>query len=130
MSVTVEDLKAEIKTYNYEVLTDGDSTVAQRAIEKATIWAKAKVVAASGTFDEDAEVNRQIVIKRALYELYSYAENENVAQDKKEDAMELLRAVYGDAIDANGYQSGGDKPSSLATGSVRPGRISKEFPCR
>jgi hypothetical protein len=120
MSVTVEDLKAEIKSYNYKVLTDGDSTVAQRAIEKATIWAKAKVVAASGYFDKESEVNKQIVIKRALYELYSYAENEAVAQDKKEDAMELLKAVYGDSIDATGYQSAGEK-SPVATGSIRPG---------
>ncbi len=120
MSVTVEDLRNEIKEYNLEVLTDGDSTVIQRAIERAVIWAKAKVIAASGLFDEDAEVNKLIVVKRALYELYSYGENERVAQDKKEDAMELLRAVYGDAVDSAGYQGGGEK-TPVATGSIRPG---------
>ena len=120
MSVTVEDLRNEIKDYNLEVLTEGDSTVIARAIERATIWAKAKVVAASGVFDEDTEINKLIVVKRALYELYSYGENERVAQDKKEDAMELLRAVYGDAVDSAGYQGDGEK-SSIATGSILPG---------
>ena len=69
MSVTVEDLRSEIKEYNLKVLADGDSTVIQRSIEKAVLWAKAKVTAASGFFDEGTEINRLIVIKRALYEL-------------------------------------------------------------
>lgn len=121
MSVTVEDLRSEIKEYNLKVLADGDSTVIQRSIEKAVLWAKAKVTAASGFFDEGTEINRLIVIKRALYELYSYAENESVANDKKEDAMELLRAAYGDSVDAAGYQS--DSPKSpVPAGYVRQGR--------
>lgn len=127
MEATVADLKAEIKEYNYRVLTGGDDAVAVRALEKATIWAKAKVIAARGSFDPASEINREIVLKRALYELYSHAENEPVAQDKKEDAMELLRAAYGDAVDAAGYQAGsgggGVSQSPLATGSVRRGRI-------
>lgn len=115
MPVTIADLKKEIAVYNYELLTGEDDTVAERAIQKAVIWAQAKVTAASGFFDGETEVNRQIVIKRALYELYSYAENEAVAQDKKEDAMELLRAVYGDAVDSAGYQSGSEtKPLPAA----------------
>lgn len=129
MSVTVDDLRSEIKEYNLKVLADGDSAVVQRAIEKAVIWAKAKVIAASGFFDEETDINRLIVIKRALYELYSYAENEQVAQDKKEDAMELLRAAYGDAIDSSGYQ-GDSAKSSIPTGAVKsgPGRTNTEWP--
>ncbi len=129
MSVTVDDLRSEIKEYNLKVLADGDSAVIQRAIEKAVIWAKAKVIAASGFFDEETDINRLIVIKRALYELYSYAENEQVAQDKKEDAMELLRAAYGDAIDSSGYQ-GDSVKSSIPTGAVQsgPGRTNTEWP--
>lgn len=125
MSVTVEDLKKEIKDYNLRVITDGDSTVVQRAIEKAVVWAQAKVTAASGSFDEGKEVNRLIVIKRALYELYSYAENESVAQDKREDALELLKAVYGDAIDA-----GDGERSPIPTGAVNSGkaRSNSEWP--
>ncbi len=125
MSVTVEDLRREIKDYNLRVLAEGDSAVIERAIEKAIIWARAKVIAASGSFDEDKEVNRLIVIKRALYELYSYAENEAVATDKKEDALELLRAVYGDAIDAGD----GDR-SPIPAGAIRSGkeRSNREWP--
>lgn len=129
MSVTVEDLRSEIKEYNLKVLADGDSTVIQRSIEKAVIWAQAKVTAASGIFDEDTEINRLIVIKRALYELYSYAENESVANDKKEDAMELLRAAYGDSVDAAGYQSDSAK-NPVPAGFVKPGagRTNTEWP--
>ncbi len=121
MSVTVEDIRSELKSYNLKLLTDGDSTVIQRAIEKAVIWAKAKVIAVSGTFDEGTEINRLIVIKRALYELYSYAENEAVAQDKKEDAMELLRAAYGDGVDAAGYP-GDSAKTPIPAGRVIGGR--------
>ncbi len=120
MAVSVENLKAEIKVYNYEVLTDGDDTAAQRAIEKAELWAKAKIIQAKGEWDDENEIIRLIIIKRALYELYSYAENEAVAQDKKEDAMELLKAYYGDAIDSSGYASGSpDAQKPLAIGAVK-----------
>ena len=119
MAVSVEDLKAEIKAYNYEVLTDGDDTAAERAIEKAEIWAKAKIIQAKGEWDDEDEIIRLIIIKRALYELYSYAENEAIAQDKKEDAMELLKAYYGNAVDASGYSTSSDGQKPLATGAVR-----------
>ena len=59
-------------------------------------------------------------MKRALYELYSYAENEAVARDKAEDAMELLKAYYGNAIDSSGYASGSpDAQKALAVGAVK-----------
>ena len=121
MSVTVEDLRNEIKEYNLEVLTDGDSTVIQRAIERAVIWAKAKVIAASGLFE--------MIMLRSTSLSWSSGHSTNstamvrtsvLPQDKKEDAMELLRAVYGDAVDSAGYQGGGEK-TPVATGSIRPG---------
>ena len=100
--ITVENLKGELKDYNYKMLTGGDDSVASRAIEKAVIWAKAKVIVVAGVFNPDTEINRELVLKRALYELYSYAENEAVAQDKKEDALELLKAAYGSSVDVSG----------------------------
>lgn len=122
MGISVEDLKAELKDYNYEVLTGGDDTVALRSLEKAELWAKAKLIQANGMFDEEDQILRLAIIKRALYELYSAAENEAVAADKKEDAMELLRARYGSAVDASGYTAGGSTMQSpLATGAVRNG---------
>ncbi|AEC02037.1 hypothetical protein [Parasphaerochaeta coccoides] len=126
--ITAEDLKAEVKAYNYKALTGGDDAIAVRAIEKATLWAQAKVMAASGSFEADTPINREIVLKRALYELYSYGENEAVAADKKDDALEILRAVYGNAVDAAGYQAagGGVSQTSLPASSVVKGRISRE----
>lgn len=112
MALTVSDLKVELKEYNYKMLTGGDDDVAARALQRAVIWAKAKVIAASGSFDPDTEINREIVLKRALYELYSHAENEAVASDKREDALELLRAVYGSGVDSAGYQAGGGTSDS------------------
>lgn len=120
MGVSVDALRTEIKQYNYEVITGGDDAVAQRAIEKAELWTKAKIIQAKGEWDDEDDIIRLIITKRALYELYSYAENEAVAQDKKEDAMELLKAYYGNAIDASGYASGSpDAQKPLAVGAVR-----------
>lgn len=119
--ISAEDLKKEIKDYNYKVLTSGDDSIAERCIEKAEIWARAKVIATKATF-EDNDINRQIVKKQALYELYSYAENEEVARDKKEDAIELLRAAYGNAIDAAGFNSQAAQ-SALPAGAIKPGKL-------
>ncbi len=102
--ITVEDIKQDIREYNYRMITNGDDSIAERAIKRATLWCKAKVQAYGATFT-DTDINREIVLKRALYELYSYAENEAVAEDKKEDAMELLKAAY-TGVDATGYTSG------------------------
>lgn len=122
MSVTIQDLKGEIKEYNYKTLTGGDDDLAQRALDKAVIWAKAKIVAACGTFDENDEINKLVVIKRALYELYSAAENEGVAQDKKQDAHELLVAKYGNAVDSAGYAGSTEQRTPIATGAVVRGK--------
>lgn len=130
MALTVSDLKSELKQYNYNMLTDGDDSVAERALHRALIWAKAKVIAASGSFDPDTEINREIVLKRALYELYSHAENEAVASDKREDALELLRAAYGPGVDSAGYQQGGgaaDNQSSPSAAVVKQNRNKSLF---
>ncbi len=96
--VTIDDIKKELKEYNLRVLTGGDDEVIQRCLDKAVIWVKAKVRNCAEDVDFEDEVIKQVVIKRTLYELYSFAENEEIAKDKKEDALELLRALYGDCI--------------------------------
>ena len=58
MGISVQDLKDEIKDYNYEVLTGGDDTVAQRCIDKAEVWAKAKLIQAKAVYDEADEILR------------------------------------------------------------------------
>ena len=99
MDLTVDDLRTQLKSYNYDTLTGGDDSVAQSCIDKAVIWAKAKLKNCGAELDLDDEVLREAVLKRALYELYSYAENEQLAADKKDDALELMRSYLGDCID-------------------------------
>ncbi len=93
--VTVNELKAELTDYNYQMLTQGDDGVAERAIEKATIWLKAKFAKCGKEPDWEDSLIKEALLKRALYELYSYAEQEEKAKDKKEDAEVLLRGVIG-----------------------------------
>ena len=123
--ITVENLKGELKDYNYKMLTGGDDSVASRAIEKAVIWAKAKVIVVAGVFNPDTEINRELVLKRALYELYSYAENEAVAQDKKEDALELLKAAYGSSVDVSGETESDSMVTPVAK--IKKGPKDKRF---
>lgn len=118
MPVSVDDLRSEISSYNWDVLTEGDESVARRSIEKAELWARAKIMQARGRWDDDDEILRLVVIKRALYELYSHAENEEVARDKKEDSMELLKAYSGNSVDTTGYSSGGSQVP-LAAGAIK-----------
>lgn len=119
MAATLKDLREELKSYNFDVLTKQDDAVATRALEKATLWAKAKIEMTGAAFDPDLPIVREIVLKRALYELYSYAENEQVASDKKEDAMELLKAAYGPSVDGTGYSSGaGSVSTGIAVGTM------------
>ena len=106
MPVTAEDLSKEVKDYSWTLLTGDNNSTAERCLDKARIWLKAKMVNAQGAYNEEDEIQRLILLKRALYELYSFAEQEAVAADKKEDAMELLKAYLGSSVDSSGYASG------------------------
>ena len=125
--VTVLDLRSEIKSYTYEQLTEGDDAVAERAIDKARIWVGAKLARISGVeFDEDSDsTDFNIILKRALYELYSYGEMESVATDKKNDAFELLTAKYG-VIDSTNQQAESDSKRSTPAGAIVKPEINKE----
>ena len=101
--VTVDDLKGELSPYQYQMLTQNDDSVAERAIEKAKVWIEAKFAKCGQEVDWELSFVQEALLKRALYELYSYAEQEEKARDKKEDAEVLLEAVLGDcASDAGG----------------------------
>ena len=92
MAVTVSDLKERIKQHNYMVLTDGDDAIGERSIETARTWLMARLteIGFEFPFDETDQVIREIIINRSLYELYAYAEQETVANDKKQNARELI----------------------------------------
>jgi hypothetical protein len=93
--LSINDLKAELPPYQYQMLTQNDDSVAERAIEKAVVWIKARFAKCGKTPDFDDPTVKEATLKRALYELYSYAEQEEKAKDKKEDAEILLEGVLG-----------------------------------
>ena len=98
--VTIEDLKKELSERDYRMLTDGDDAVAERALAKARVWVTARFKKCGKEVDYEDELIKEAILKRALYELYSFAENEKVAADKKEDAEDLLEGVLGDCADS------------------------------
>jgi hypothetical protein len=95
MVVTVDDVKKDITPQDYSTLTLGDDANAARAIEKAAIWAKGKILSTGNPFDEDNEVVRQIVVTRALYELYFFVGYPDKARSKEEDAADLIESYFG-----------------------------------
>lgn len=94
--IAAQDLQAELKDYSWDVLTEGDLAVGEKALETSRIWIKARLHSAGIEYDptlEDSdEIVRQIVLYYALYRLYAYAEQESKAADKKGDAVELMSA--------------------------------------
>lgn len=117
MSITITEIKAELTERNYRMLTQGDDSIAERAITKAKGWVLSRFRSYGGDPDWEDEIVREATIKRALYELYAYAENEKVAADKRQDAIDLLGGILGtnkdDASDgkvATGSVKSGEKP--------------------
>jgi len=122
--LTVEDLKKELSERDYRMLTDGDDAVAERALAKARAWVTARFRKCGMEPDFEDELVKEAILKRALYELYSFAENEKVAADKKQDAEDLLEGVLGDCAEdlKNDYQPVAAK---VFPGTLSP--IAKEF---
>lgn len=112
--ITVTDIKNEITERNYRMLTQGDDSIAERALVKAKGWVLSRFRAYNADPAWSDDIVREATLKRTLYELYSYAENEKVAADKRQDAIDLLGGVLGRA-------AGGDSGGSVATGSVKSG---------
>jgi hypothetical protein len=120
--ITTAYLKTQIKGYNFETLTGGDDSVAAGCIRKAEIWVRAKLRKCGVEPDFTDEIDKESLTKRALYELYSFAENEDIAKDKKQDAYDLLRAKYGNCIDKDlSQQTGSQKTAGDPVGAVKAG---------
>jgi hypothetical protein len=92
----VNDLKRDLTPQDYDTLTLGDSANAKRAIEKAVIWAKGKILSTGNAFDEGNEAVKQIVVTRALYELYFFVGFPEKARAREEDAADLIESYFGD----------------------------------
>jgi len=105
--VSVEELKRDITPQDYSTLTLGDDSNAARAIEKAVIWTKGKVLSTNNPFNEDNEVIRQIIVTRALYELWFFVGYPEKAKVKEEDAADLIESYFG-SIRAKRDDTGAD----------------------
>lgn len=114
----IEELKKEVRQRDYEALTDGgDDSIAERALSNARNWLKAKLRTYGIAVDLENEIVKQALLKRALYELYSRTENEDIARDKAKDAVELLRSEFGKSIEGEGEKTKGDPVAYVQEGS-------------
>jgi hypothetical protein len=112
--LTITDLKSELTERNYRMLTQGDDSIGDRALIRARGWVMARFRAYGEDPDWNDDIVREATLKRALYELYSYAENEKVAADKRQDAVDLLAGILGRGSDPS-------QKGTISTGTVKPG---------
>jgi len=114
--LTVEDLKKELGDYTFEILTQGDQSVAIRAIEKAKVWVLSRFARCGKEANLEDEIVKTAWLERALYELYALREQEEKAKDKKENAEDLLSGLLGNCV---GEKEGSKFPFAV----VREGRL-------
>lgn len=123
--VTLEDFRKELRADQFETLSDGDETVAERCLGKARTWLIGKTRPLAITLDETDAVTAEIILKRATYELYAFAEVEAMAKDKKQAATELARSQFGPGFDGEGYENGGVK-QPLTSAVIISGPVQKK----
>jgi len=93
--ITTDDLKKELNPDDLRTASYADDAVKEHAIHKAVIWVYGKVATTGKTYDESDEVTKTIVLKRAIYELFSYTGNENRAKANEQDAADLIETYFG-----------------------------------
>jgi len=121
--ITTKELKKEIGTYQYDTLTGDDDRNGKRALSKATIWVQSRFLACGkdiATIDWNNELVKEALLKRASYELYSSREQEQIAKDKKEDALELLAGYLGTCV-YKGIENNSDENITYPVAVVRRG---------
>jgi hypothetical protein len=118
--VSVEDLQKDVTPQDYMTLTLGEEANAERAIQKAIIWAKGKILSTGNSFDQDNEVVRQIIIIRALYELWFFVGYPDRAKAKEEDAADLIESYFGSIKTKAGGDSGQGGPAGGAVVQTPP----------
>jgi hypothetical protein len=117
--ITVDDLKKELNPDDFRTASFADDEVARRAVHKAVIWVYGKVASTGKTYDESNEVIKTIVLKRAVYELFSYTGNESRAKANEQDAADLIETYFGSI--ATKYEDG-PGPASGAMVTEEPAR--------
>lgn len=105
----VEDLKKELPAQDFRTFTVGDDSVAERALEKAVIWVRGKVLSTGHLYEPATDaVVRECVFKRAVYELFSFVGNEARAKLKLRDLEDLMEAYFGPPAGKGDGSSEGD----------------------
>jgi hypothetical protein len=116
---SIEELKRDVTPQDYLTLTLGDDANAGRAIEKAVIWAKGKILSTGNSFNEDDAVVRQVIVTRALYELWFFVGYPEKARSKEEDAADLIESYFG-AIKTKHDDGTGNNPGPAGGAVVVP----------
>lgn len=105
--IEVADLIADVGEFQYQNITkeiydESEYLIGNRCIEKAKVWIESRYLFCKQTitdidWDNDTAI-KEAHLKRALYELWSYGEFEDVATDKRADAMEILAGILGSCV--------------------------------
>lgn len=127
MNITVDDLKAELPEQDYETLTLGEDSIAERCLEKAEIWVEGMVESAGGTYDDTDSICREATLKRALYELFAFVGQEDRAREKLEDCELLIESRFGPVIKKTDTDSKGPAYAVMSTRRENPLRRSSEW---
>ena len=117
--ITIDDLKKELNPDDLRTASYADDDVVLYAIRKAVIWVYGKVATTGKTYDESNEVIKTIVLRRAVYELFSYVGNESRAKSAESDAADLIETYFGSI--ATKYEDG-PGPASGAIVTEEPPR--------
>ena len=95
--LTADELKEDMDPGIYDQVTRGDDSLGDWAISRAETWFTAYLRRRRTSLTDDMlPAVKQIISKRAQYELYARQEVEEMARDKRQDANELVRALLGD----------------------------------
>jgi len=90
---TVEE---EAPSYLVDRLSESRPSALAEAARKAVLWVQSRYrTCGKEAVDWDDPIVEEAGLKRSLYELHALQETEDVPQDKKEDATDLMVAVLG-----------------------------------
>lgn len=119
VGVTVEEIKKAIAEQDYDTCTLDDDAVTERCISAARMWAIGKISSTGARFNEGDDVQKLIIVKRTLYELYGYIGQWQRAKDLTKDALDLIESYFG-------QPAGGEESSSgtgPAAGFIKPPQV-------
>ena len=97
--ISADEVRQRFQEADLQAITGGDESVITRAINSARIWLQAALGARGMELNEENEVQREIIVKRTLYELYAYSQDWEVAKANREEAKQMLLAMLGEVGD-------------------------------